>query len=44
MYQQEIQKKRSSAQEIDEQEIILTEEYLKILEEEQEKNQVYIAS
>lgn len=35
----EIQKKR-----VEEQELSLTEEYLKILEEEQEKNKVYIAS
>lgn len=42
MHDREIQKKR--IEELEEQEITLTEEYLKVLEEEQEKNKVYVAS
>jgi hypothetical protein len=46
MYKKEQQKKESVIADIDieEQEEFLTEEYLRIMEEEQEKNQVYVAS
>jgi len=40
----EIQKKEEKNKEAEEQEVLLTEEYLEEIEKEQEKTQVYIAS
>lgn len=37
-------KKEGSSREIEEQELVLTEEYIKEIEKEQEKRHIYIAS